>query len=65
MPKEIEFETPPFVGDDPFFVDKWCAKHIRKVSFCEECLHHAECLEKGHSVAPSAIERKERESKAK
>ena len=39
------------------FIDRWCAKNIRKVKCCAECLHYQECLEKGASVCPSAIER--------
>ena len=39
-----------------FFIDKWCAKHVRKVSFCSECLHYRKCLEKTESIAPAAIE---------
>lgn len=46
-------------GSDPFFVDKWCAFHIRRVSFCEECLHYKACLAAGASLAPSAKARKE------
>ena len=40
---------------DPFFIDKWCARTIRKVRWCAECLHYYECKQKGASVAPSAI----------
>ena len=39
-------------------VDNWCVKHIRKISGCFLCLHYFECLGKGESVAPSAIEHK-------
>lgn len=41
---------------DPFFIDKWCAKNVRKVSFCSECMHYQECLEAGHSLSPRAME---------
>lgn len=39
-----------------FFIDKWCAKHIRKVSFCEECLWYDKCKAQGFSVSPAAQE---------
>lgn len=41
-----------------FYIDKWCANHVRKVLCCENCLHYEECLKKGESVAPTAIEHK-------
>ncbi len=43
---------------DSFFIDKWCAKNVRKVSFCSECIHYEECKKKGGSVSPRAIEHK-------
>lgn len=39
-------------------VDLWCARNIRKIPACCSCLHYEECLKKGESVAPSAIEHK-------
>lgn len=42
----------------PFFVDRWCAKNVRKVSFCQECLHYGECLKAGKSLSPAAQNRK-------
>ena len=42
----------------PFFVDKWCARNIRKVSDCHLCIHFNECMAQNGSVAPAAIEHK-------
>lgn len=42
---------------DKNFIDLWCARNVRKVQSCEECLHYQECLEAGHSLAPRAEER--------
>ena len=41
---------------DAFFIDRWCARHVRKVSFCAECLHYQECLVAEEPGSPSAIE---------
>ena len=43
-------------SNELYFVDKWCAKNIRKVKSCKECMHCEECTKAGHSLAPSAIE---------
>lgn len=42
---------------DKDFIDLWCARNVRKVQSCEECLHYQECLAAGHSLAPRAEER--------
>lgn len=47
----------------PFFVDRWCAKNVRKVSFCQECLHYAECLKAGKSLSPAAQRHKGKETR--
>lgn len=39
---------------DPFFIDKWCAKKVRKISFCAECYHYEECCKLGYSCSPMA-----------
>ena len=46
--------------EDAFFIDRWCAKNVRKVSYCEECLHYKECKAKGESVSPRAKARYEK-----
>lgn len=37
-------------------IDPWCARTIRKVWDCRQCLHYDECMAAGHSIVPSAIE---------
>ena len=49
----------------PYFIDKWCARHIRKVVDCHLCLHFNECRSQRASVAPAAIEHKVSKSKVK
>ena len=41
------------------YIDPWCARNVRKVNNCRNCLHYFECEEAGCSVAPRAIERLE------
>ena len=37
------------------YVDKWCAKNVRKVIDCTQCLHYEECRKAGHSISPRAL----------
>ena len=50
---------------EAFFVDRWCARRIRKVADCHLCLHFHECRAQDASVAPAAIEHRENQKRAK
>lgn len=47
------------------YLDKWCARTIRKVSACKDCLHYDECKSAGHSIVGSAIEHNKQLSEVK
>lgn len=47
------------------YLDKWCARTIRKVSACKDCLHYDECKLAGHSIVGSAIEHNKQLSEVK
>lgn len=47
------------------YIDKWCARTIRKVSACKDCLHYDECKLAGHSIVGSAIEHNKQLSEVK
>lgn len=32
------------------FIDKKCAKQVRKVKYCHECIHFLDCLNAGESL---------------
>lgn len=47
------------------YLDRWCARTIRKVSACKDCLHYDECKSAGHSIVGSAIEHNKQLSEVK
>ena len=47
------------------YIDRWCARNVRKVNECKDCLHFEACKKAGHSLSPTAIEHANTNKKGK